>query len=443
MPARATRKSWLFWIIAITIYVAAVFHRSTLGVAGLEAATRFGVGPAALSTFTVLQVAVYALMQVPTGLLVDRFGPRVILTAAALLLGVGEVTFGFADSYPLGLLARAVLAVGDAMTFVSVLRVVAATFPARTYPLLVSVSGMLGSAGNLLATIPLTLVLGHFGWTTTFVLAGILTAGYGAVLATGLRLPAEPASGGSATPIGLRDVLRGARAAWRVPGTRLGFWVHFATMVSPTTLSLLWGYPYLVTVQHLSAVDAGEVLAVLVVVALVANPVIGALTSRRRELRMPIVGGTLSVVAVVWTLLLALPGPLPFPALALAFAVFALGTPASSIGFALARDYNPVHRVGTATGVVNVGGFIATTFAALGVGLLVGAVGTGPAGYRIGLLAVVAVLLLGSWRVVVWLRRARAAVFAAEVRGEEVPVQLRRRRWDHDPVPEPAVTVAA
>ena len=440
MPAaRATRQSWLFWSIAVTIYIAAVFHRSTLGVAGLEAATRFGVGPAALSTFTVLQVAVYAFMQVPTGLLVDRFGPRVTLTAAAIFLGVGEIAFGFADSYPLGLLARAVLAVGDAMTFVSVLRVVAASFPAKGYPLLVAMSGMLGSAGNLAATIPLTLALGRFGWTATFVLAGVLTAGYGAVLATGLRVRTVRTA---PEPIGVRDVLRGARAAWRVPGTRLGFWVHFATMVSPTTLGLLWGYPYLVNTQRLSPVAAGEVLAVLVIAGLVANPVVGAVTSRRRELRMPIVGVSLTVFAVTWAVLLADPLPLPLPVLTVAFAIFAVGGPASAVGFALARDYNPMHRVGTATGVVNVGGFVATTFAALGVGLLVSAVGPTATGYRAGLLAVVAVLLLGSWRVAVWLRRARAAVFAAESRGEEVPVRLRRRRWDHTVEPE-RIAVAA
>ena len=440
MPAaRATRQSWLFWSIAVTVYVAAVFHRSTLGVAGLQAAARFGVGPAALSTFTVLQVAVYAFMQVPTGLLVDRFGPRVTLTAAALFLGGGEIAFGLAHSYPLALLARAVLAVGDAMTFVSVLRVVAATFPAKGYPLLVALTSMLGGVGNLAATIPLTLALGRFGWTTAFVLAGVVTAGYAAVLATGVRVRTVSHS---AEQIGVRDVLRGARAAWRVPGTRLGFWVHFACMVSPTTLGLLWGYPYLVSTQHLSAVAAGEVLAVLVTAGLVANPVIGAVTSRRRELRMPIVGTALSAFALTWAVLLLDPRPLPFGALMVAFAIFAIGGPASAVGFALARDYNPMHRVGTATGVVNVGGFVATTFAALGVGLLVNAVGETATGYRIGLLAVAAVLVLGSWRVAVWLRRARAAVFAAESRGEEVPVRIRRRRWDHTPEPEP-IPVAA
>ncbi|HEX5406832.1 MAG TPA: MFS transporter [Pseudonocardiaceae bacterium] len=427
MPARATRKAWLLWTIAIVVYVTAVFHRSSLGVAGLQATERFGVGPAALSTFTVLQVAVYAVMQVPTGLLADRFGPRRVLVAAALLLGAGEVCFGLAHSYPLALLARGILGLGDAMTWVSVLRVVAGQFPARSYPLVVALSSMLGGAGNLVATVPLTALLASDGWTATFLVTGLLTAGYAAVVGTTLRVPTP-----TRATLPLRRVLRGAVTSWHVPGTRLGFWVHFTCMASPTTLALLWGFPYLVRAQHLSAVRADEVLGALVLGGMVANPVLGALTGRRRSMRMPLVVGYVVITALTWIGLLAMPGRQPFAVLLVAFAVFAVGGPMSAIGFALARDYNPLDRVGTATGVVNVGGFLATTIAALGVGVLVGAMGAaGPAtAYRVAMLAVVAVFLLGTWRVVVWWRRARAEAHAAQGRGEDVPVRVRLGRWD-------------
>ena len=66
-----TRKALVVWGVGVFVYVVAVFHRTSLGVAGLDAAQRFHVGPAALGTFTVLQIGLYALMQVPTGLLVS------------------------------------------------------------------------------------------------------------------------------------------------------------------------------------------------------------------------------------------------------------------------------------------------------------------------------------------------------------------------------------
>ena len=128
-------------------------------------------------------------------------------------------------------------------------------------------------------------------------------------------------------------------------------------------------------------------------------------------------------------------GHVPGGVLVAGFAVLSIGGPASSIAFALARDYNPLHRVGTATGVVNVGGFVAITVSALAVGVLLSLfepLGAATA-FRLALLAVVAVLLLGLWRTSVWWRRARAAVFDAAARGEEVPVRIRRRAWDLAP----------
>ncbi|CCH34213.1 MFS transporter [Actinosynnema sp. NPDC047251] len=434
MPVdRATSQAWLIWSTAVVVYVAALFHRTSLGVAGLEAADRFHVGPAALSTFTVLQIGLYALMQIPTGLLVDRFGARRVLVAAALLMGVGQVMFALASSYPLGLGARAVLGIGDAMTWVSVLRLAAAHFPPRRFTVVMSLSAALGGAGNLVATVPLTLLLASTGWTATFLIAGVATAAYSAVVAWRVREVPHGVTQPPVEPVPLRTVAKRVVSAWSVPGTRLGFWVHFASMSTPAMLGLLWGFPYLVEAQGMSRPDASAVLSLLVVVGIVAGPLIGAVIARKPEWRMPIVGCYLGAALVGWAVLLGWPGGvLPPGVLAVVFGVLAVGGPTSGVAFALVRDYNPLHRVSTATGVANVGGFAAITFTAFAVGVVLDLTEGLPVAqaYRIAFLAVVSVLVLGVWRTAVWWRRARAEVFAAEERGEQVPVQLRRRRWD-------------
>ncbi|WP_260192665.1 MFS transporter [Actinophytocola gossypii] len=435
---RTQRGALSIWAIAVLVYLAAVFHRTSLGVASLEASVRFGVGPAALGTFTVLQIGVYALMQVPTGLLVDRYGPRRVLTVAALLMGAGQLLFAFAVSYPLGLLARGVLGVGDAMTFVSVLRLVAAHFPARRYAALAALTAALGAIGNLVSTVPLSALLDGAGWTATFAVAGAATVLYAVVLATRVRDGAAaepdraPARTAGMVPL-LRSVLGQVRLAWSTPGTRLGFWVHFSTMFAPAMLGLLWGFPYLVQAQGMSEPAAGLLLGVLVVGAIVGGPLVGTVVSRWPECRTPLVVAYLVTALAVWSVLLGWPGGrVPAGVLVAGFALLSFGGPASSIGFALARDYNPLRRVGTATGVVNVGGFVAITVSALSVGVLLAAFGPlGPqTAFRIALLSVVVVLVVGLWRTSVWWRRARAAVFDAEARGEAVPVQIRRRAWD-------------
>jgi MFS family permease len=191
-----------------------------------------------------------------------------------------------------------------------------------------------------------------------------------------------------------------------------------------------------VEAQGLAAPAAGLLLSLLVVGAIVGGPSVGAVISRRPEWRTPIVVGYLVTALAVWGVLLGWPGGhVPLGLLVAGFAYLSLGGPASMIAFALARDYNPMRRVGTATGVVNVGGFVAITVSALAVGLLLDLVEPlGPAtAFRVAFLSVVVVLVLGLWRTSVWWRRARAAVFDAASRGEEVPVRIRRRSWDLAP----------
>lgn len=427
MVTHTSTRSWMIWFTGAVVYLLAVFHRASFGVAGLYAVDRFEVGAAALSTFTVLQVAVYAVMQIPTGMLVDRFGPRRVLTVALLFLGLGQVLLAVATSYPVGLLARGVLGFGDALTFVSVLRLTAAHFSGRWYPLVASLTTAMGYVGNLIATVPLSMMLASQGWMPTYLVVGLATVVFAVVTVFVIRdTPRgdEFASGGESEAGG---VTAQVREAWRVPATRLGFWVHFTTMFAPNVLTLLWGVPFLVKQEGFSQTAASSLLMVFVFGAMFGGPLVGALVGRRPSLRMPFVGSYIAAAVVVWAVLLSWSGSIPLAVLVLGFAVLSFGGPVSTIGFLLTRDYNPLQRVGTATGVVNVGGFVATTVTALLVGVLVQMTG---GEYRIALLAVVAALVFGGVRLLTWWRRTRAAIFAAQERGDEVPVCINRRRWD-------------
>src|SRR4051812_15082587 len=163
------------WGLAVSVYFLAVFHRSSLGVAGLLAERRFHITPAQLSVFVLLQVGLYAAMQVPTGVLVDRYGPRRVLIVASLLMGSAQLLFSLVSSYPLALLARALLGCGDALTFISVLRYTAGHFSAKRFPILVTFTGMVGTLGNILATVPLAALLRHSGWFAGYSIAAILS----------------------------------------------------------------------------------------------------------------------------------------------------------------------------------------------------------------------------------------------------------------------------
>src|SRR5205085_7921384 len=118
------RRAWLIWLAALSVYVLAIFNRSSLGVAGLLATQRFGISATQLSFFTVLQLVVYAGLQVPIGVLLDRYGSRILLLGGLVLMTIGQLGFAFATSFPLAVLFRVLLGAGDAAMFVSVIRLV-------------------------------------------------------------------------------------------------------------------------------------------------------------------------------------------------------------------------------------------------------------------------------------------------------------------------------
>lgn len=430
------RRAWLIWGAGAGVYVLAVFHRSALGVAGPAAVERLHLSAGQLSTFVMLQLAMYAAMQVPTGLLVDRFGARRMLLAATCTMGTAEVLFAFVTSYPAALLARGLLGVGDAMTYISVLRLAAGWFPARRYPIITSYTGLLGTAGNLVATIPLTGLLHQFGWTPTFLAAGAVSLAYALVLVRKATVAPFREVGAAGTPVTGTKVATEVRAAWSMPGGRLGFWVHFTTMSGPVVFSVLWGFPYLTQVIGLSAATASSWMLGMVLVGLVANLAVG-----RTLARLPDIRTHLSVIVSLgcltgWITLVAWPhGRPPIPVVAVVVAVLSVGGPASAVAFQLARDYNPRHRISTATGLVNIGGFCAAVIGTFAVGLILDLVdGDAPVhsvqGFRWAFTALAAVTAFGLWRLLTWWLRTRAVVLLAEARGEPTPVRIQRHRFE-------------
>src|SRR3954465_14807595 len=89
-------RGWIVWAVGVFAYILAVMQRTTLAVAGLDAADRFAITPGVLSTFVFVQVAVYLAAQVPAGIAVDRFGSRAMLVVSGALLAAGQLLLAVA-----------------------------------------------------------------------------------------------------------------------------------------------------------------------------------------------------------------------------------------------------------------------------------------------------------------------------------------------------------
>lgn len=340
----------LFWATGVLAYVVAVFHRQSLGVAGIEAAARLDVGAAGLSFLAMCQLLVYAGMQVPVGMLVDRLGSKRMLVLGAVVMACGELVFALAEGLLPGIAGRALIGCGDAMTFISVIRLVGLSFPARRNPLMVQLTGLLGQLGAIASAVPLIYSLHTYGWTPTFMGAAVLGVVSAFLLITVLRDPRPERTG---EPPSLK-------AAWAEPGTRLGMWTHAATQCSAAAFLMLWGYPFLVQGQGLTPSTAGVLLTTLTLCGMVCGPLLGYLAGRFPFHRSRIVLIVIGTTAGAWTVVLAWPGRAPLWLLVALVVVLAANGPGSMIGFDYARTFNPATRIGAATGIVNGGGFVAS-----------------------------------------------------------------------------------
>jgi nitrate/nitrite transporter NarK len=381
---RTPRRAWLIYAVAVAAYAVAVFQRASLGVAGVEAQRRFGMTAAVLALFAVLQLAVYAALQIPVGVLLDRIGSRRLIAGGALLMGGGQLVLATADHVGLAIAGRVLVGAGDAMTFISVLRLIAVWFPPPRVPLLTQMTGLLGQVGQVVAAYPLVALLLSAGWSTSFLVA----AGVGvtvAVLAASALRDSPPGVRGAVSPLGAAQAVQRLGLAWREPGTRLGLWTHFVTQFSGTVFALLWGYPFLVVGERRTPAEAGILITLLVIVAIGIGPTLGHFAGRwpyRRSIPvLAIVGATVAT----WTVVLAWPGRAPLALLVVLVVVLASNGPGSLMGFDYARTENHAERIGSATGIVNVGGFVASllTIALIGVVLSLRSAG-GPSSYTLG-----------------------------------------------------------
>lgn len=416
-------RAWVIWSVGVSAYVLAITNRTSLGAVGVEAADRFHADASTLALFAVVQLAVYGGMQIPVGILLDRFGSRPIMTIGMLLMAAGQLTMALSPSIGVALVARVLLGAGDAAIFPAVLRLVATWFPAQRGPIMVQFTGIIGQSGQLVALVPVAALLHATTWTITFGSIAGLGVLFSILVALVIRNhpPERGADVSVNTDTGVIRVVTsaidtgvGLRAAWAHPGTRLAFWSHFTTPFAGTAFVLLWGMPFLTAAEGLDTAHAAGVISVYVVAGMLIGPIIGDLSRRFPTYRsLALVLPAVAVQMTAWIAVIALPDTAPIWLLYVLAVALATGGPASMIAFDHARTHNPSHRLSTATGVTNAGGFIAALIAIFLIGLALDIQGAGTPetysldAFRVAFLMPIPLWLIGTTFILIERKRTR------------------------------------
>ena len=316
----------------------------------------------------------YVAMQIPIGILIDRWGAKKVLIAGSVSAAAGAFLFGTTDSYLLACAGRAIIGGATAVGWLVILKLATHWFPRRRFAMLSGLGLFIGNMGSLTAQVPLRLLIESFGWRTTAIAAGVVTLGVG-VLAWKL-VENDPADKGfisyapdelrnrSATT--LRAVLTGLRRVFGYTNTWLIFLAQ-GGMVGPVlSFTGLWGVPFLSRQYALTAKSAAAVCSVMIICWAVASPICGSLSDRIGR-RKPIYFGGALISTIGWIVLFYV-NTLPLSGFIIMAGITSLACGSGVLGFAYSKEKVPIRYVGTISAITNIGNMLGPTLLQPGIG---------------------------------------------------------------------------
>ena len=350
--------AWTVWGLGAALYLIAFYQRVAPAVITAELSRDFGLSAASLGNLSAFYFYGYVAVQIPTGLLADRWGPRRVLAAGAALTAAGTMLFALAPTLAYANAGRLAIGAAAGVAFVAMMKLATHWMPSRQFAFATALALFIGTLGATMAGAPLRVAVDAFGWRGVMAVSAAGTAmvavaiwsvvrddpsqrGYASYFATDPHGAGAPSIASQ-----LRDVFR-YRTTWAmlvVPGAFSGIVLTFAG---------LWGVPFLVS-QHGFGPRAAALMASAMLIAWSLGGLAFASISQRLGRRKQPIAWGLAASALLWSLVVFVPGLAPW-ALAAALTGTAFATGAAMLTFAFAKESVPARLAGTVGGIANMG----------------------------------------------------------------------------------------
>lgn len=340
----------------VLAYMLSQFYRAFLAVLAPVLQDQVGAGPGDLALSSGLWFIAFALMQLPVGAALDRFGPR---RTVAWLMAVGgaggAVIFAMADA-PWHLhLAMTALGIGCSPALMGPYFIFAREYPPASFGMLAGVLVGFGSLGNILGASPLVWVIEAAGWRQTLWGLAAVTLMVAALVLAAVRDPARLGAGHPQGSIG--QILR-LRALWFIVPL---FGVNYAVTAA---IRGLWAAPWLEQVHGADATQIGRVTLAMGLAMVAGSFAVGPaarLAGSARRATMLFSAVMIVTLAVMWQA-----PALPLPAVTALLVVLGFFGSAYPLLMAHGRSFLPPHLVGrgiTFLNMISIGGVGVMQFA--------------------------------------------------------------------------------
>lgn len=379
--ADPTKRRWLGWGSLAVVFLLVNVHRLSTAVLSERLIDAFGITAAQLGTLHASFFIIYAAVQIPTGVLADRYGARYVGAAGAVVLSAGAIGFTLSGSYLAAFLFRGAIGLGSGVIFISTLRFCANWFRVDEFATMTGVTAGIAGVGAIFATVPLAVAIDRVGWRPTVIaLAAVGFLAAAAVFALVRRSPRDagldPIENVPEQPsITLGETAGHLRALLSDADQWLLSVVFFSAMGSILTVIGLWGVPYLVVVYGLDVTTASSFTLVGAIGMLLGAPVVGRVSDRLGRRLPPMIAGL-----GLFTLVLAIVpvfGDPPLPVVGATFFLIGFSLGFVMLALPVIKEKYPPGASGVATATVNGAGFVGGAVLPTAMGLVLD-------GYRTG-----------------------------------------------------------
>jgi len=350
-------KRGLFVVAVLCVaYVVSHFYRGSVGVIGPELMRGMGLSAEALGALGGTYFLVFGFSQIPIGVLLDRFGPRIIATALLVVAAAGALIFAAAQDAMMLTIGRGVMGLGCAAGLMAALVVYSRWFPPEKFSALAGFTLAFGGLGTLIATTPLATAAELVGWRGAFVGAAVVTVAVAVMVWLGVRdaPPGEPFHRDDKRE-NLADAIKGVRTVLANRQLYLLMPLNAVAYSSVMVTLGLWGAPYLIDVHGLDVVTAADILMAMGITLMIGSIGYGWLGPRIGSYKVPALIGAGTVTAVyLW---LAISPPQGAMAIAVLFGLIGLLGAYSVLILSQVRNLFPLHMVGRGLTAANLFNF--------------------------------------------------------------------------------------
>jgi len=300
----------------------------------------------------------YAIMQLPTGILSDSWGPRKTISLFFLIAAVGSIFLGLSMNISLAIIGRILVGLGVSTLYVCALKILSQWYKGEEFATMTGFLIAMGGVGLLVSTVPLAILSNALGWRIPFILTGVLTLLLAIVVWIFVRnCPQDlgmksvcPNSSSKKENVSIyKGALKILRHKYFWPAS---IWM-FCTMSIYLSFGGLWGGPYLIQIYGMTKVEASRVLSMIALGMIIGSPLMGLLSDLIKRRKIVVITSSfilLFLMSFLYYKVSSIP-TIGLYLICLGIGLFSVGTVA--IGYALIKDLFPIEIAGTSTGIAN------------------------------------------------------------------------------------------